>query len=336
MMKDSLLRLSHEERSNLDILFVARHAPEPDAPRPEIDDTFGVAPRYNYELFHTIRSLGLRCAPCADLDKLVTEVARHNYVFTVLNRAKFRNSEVFVSTICEWRGVPYLGAPPNIRALAEDKSLMKRVAQALGIRTPAWRAYAPGCGAIEPPDCPGPWLIKPRFGAASQGIEIDAIQSTAEGLRAKVESLFAEGEEVIAEACISGPDLTIPVLGGPKPLILGVAEEISELPSGIATHRQKRLLESGRRRDVFRDPVIEDRLQDEVLRICGEIGAFDYMRVDYKLDTQTQTPYLLEINMGCNLGSHAAIMFMARHAGLDQPAVIEHIIAQSLRRQRHA
>lgn len=335
-MKASLQRLSDADRRGLDILFVARHAPEPEAPRPDIHETFGVAPRYNYELFQTLRGLGLRCTPCADLERLVAEADRYNYVFTVLNRANFRNSEIFVSSICEWRGVPYLGAPPNTRALAEDKHLMKRVAQALGVRTPAWRAYAPGCDAIEPPDCPGPWLVKPRFGAASIGIEIDAIQNTPEGLRAKVASLMADGEEVIAEACISGPDLTVPVLGGANPIILGVAEEISDLPAGIATHRQKRLLDSGRRRAVFANPAIEGRLREEVATLCREIGAFDYLRADYKLDAATQTPYLLEINLGCNLGSHAAIMFMARHAGLEQPEVIEHLVAHSLQRQRRA
>lgn len=37
----------------------------------------------------------------------------------------FRNSEIFISSVAEYYKIAYLGARPNIRALAEDKHLSK-------------------------------------------------------------------------------------------------------------------------------------------------------------------------------------------------------------------
>ncbi|NOK19714.1 hypothetical protein [Corallococcus carmarthensis] len=328
-----LLKLTPLQRERLDVLFLAQYAPEPGAPRPGMHPEHGVLPRYNHELFHTLTELGLRCSPCRALEELVHLRSEPNYVFTLLNRAPFRSSEVFTSAFCEWLEVPYLGAPPNIRALAEDKHLTKLMARALGIPTAPW-LVSPVEGPLPAaPDFPGPWFVKPRFGAASVGISEESIQDTEAGLHARLRYFQNLGQACLVEALIPGVDLTVPVLGGPEPLVLGVAEETSALPHGIVTHRQKRLLDGGRERRLVSPGPLEARLREHALKLCAAVMEFDYLRVDFRLHRDTGELFLLEFNIGCNLGSHAAVMFLARQAGFSQADVIEHIVRHSLDRQ---
>ena len=48
-----------------------------------------------------------------------------DFVISLYNRFPVRNSEIFISSLCEYYHIPYLGATPNIRAIAEDKHIAK-------------------------------------------------------------------------------------------------------------------------------------------------------------------------------------------------------------------
>lgn len=329
---DRLLRLTPECRNALDLLFVAAHAPEIGAPPPPMHPAHGLFPFYNHELMKTVMGLGVRCTPCKDLDALPDLLPRHNYAFSIFNRAPFRNCELYVSLMCERHGVAYMGAPPNIRALAEDKHATKWMAVGLGIPTAPWRTYMPH-QPMTPPDFAGPYIVKPRFGAASEEITVASIQDDWVGMEPRVRDLLDRGKECMVERCIAGTDLTVPVLGGMPPVILGVAEEVSELPSGISTYRQKRLLETPRVRRVLDDPTVVAEVEGYVSRFCAQVRPFDYIRVDWRLERGTGRVYLLEFNVCCNLGSHAAVVFAGRRHGLEQADIVEHILAHSLSRQ---
>ncbi len=328
-----LLRLSPDEKQALKVVFLARQAPlTSDGPRPELHDQYGVEPRYNYEIFSILKNLGLDCVPCRSLDHFADLMHDNNFIFTLFNRAGFRNGEIFVSLQCEKFGIPYLGAPPNVRALAEDKSFAKHLARSVGLKTAPWKTYGFE-SPLTPPEFAGPYFIKPRFGAASESIGLDSIQDDWRVVKTKIEGLLTQGKDAIVEQCIDGTDLTVPVLGGVEPIVLGVIEEVSDLPSGIATYRQKRLLDKGRFRRIVDDTQVTKEVVTGVKRLCAEVNPFDYLRADFRLCKETQNAYFLEFNIGCNLGSHAGIMFAATHQGIEQQRLIEHILAYSLRRQ---
>ena len=335
-LSNRLLRLSTEEKRALKVIFLAKQAPmSVDSPRPEIHEHFGVEPRYNYEILSLMRDMGIDCVPCRSLDAFTGLARNANYVFTLFNRADFRNGEIFVSLQCEKLGIAYLGAPPNVRALAEDKSFAKHVARSVGLKTVPWKTYGFDT-VLEPPTFAGPYFVKPRFGAASDSIAIDSIQDEWSGLKTKIESLLAEGKDAIVEQCIDGTDLTVPVLGGSTPIIFDVVEEVSDLPSGICTYRQKRLLDKGRFRRILDNAAVTKDVMTGVERFCAQVNPFDYLRVDFHLCKKTQDAFFLEFNIGCNLGSHAGIMFAATNQGIEQQRVIEHILAHSLRRQSNS
>jgi len=333
-MRSTLQKLTPTQINSLNLLFLASRAPRVTDVIPPLDTEIGVHPRYNYELFKVIESLGIKITSCDNLDEFLKVAPQYNYVFTIYNRAPFRNSEVFVSTLCESLHLPYLGAPPNIRALAEDKYFTKLIASALQIPVTPSKTYHYLEDTFTPPEFAGPYFIKPRFGAASEGISVASIQDSWNDARPQVENLLAQGKDCcLVEQCVAGTDITVSILGGNPPIILPAAEEISELPFGISTFRQKRLLEQGRRRRMLEEAHLNAQLIEYAQRFYPHVRPFDYIRMDFRLDTHRRQLFLLEFNLGCNLGSHAAIAQSAQHVGISQADLLNHLISYSLQRQ---
>ena len=130
-----LKALSPERRAALRVLYLAPHAPAHGAtPPPAIHPQYGVQPAYQYEVWETLRThLGLDVESTSDLDTVPKAFKGRNFVFTLFNVAPFRNSEIYVSARAAAAGIACLGAPANIRAVAEDKWLTKLIARSLGL-----------------------------------------------------------------------------------------------------------------------------------------------------------------------------------------------------------
>ena len=75
--------------------------------------------------------------------------------------------------------------------------------------------------------------------------------------------------------------------------------------------------------------------------ICGtdlhqlflELSPIDYFRVDFRFNEKEKKLFMLEVNVCCNLGSHASFVFSINKIGLKQVDLINHILAFSIRRQ---
>ncbi len=330
----SLKRLSPARRSALRILYLAPHAPTPgDAEPPAIHPRWGVQPFYQYEIWNVLRNgLGLDVVSLADLDPLPQAFDGRNYAFTIFNLAPFRNSELYVATLASRAGIACLGAPPNVRALAEDKWLTKLAASALGIPVPAGEVFGPG-DSIGTPAFEGPYIAKPRFGAASMGIDADSAQPDFDALRGRVEALAGDFDECLVEQVSGEFDLTVPILVGEDgPVALPAVRQTSDGRYGIFTHRKKRRLEPGLIRDFPEEhapwlaPIVED-----ALRFARVATPYDYIRCDFRVGADGHA--LLECNIACSIGSAMAFAQSAASAGISLEALVEHILATSLDRQ---
>lgn len=331
-----LLQLTPDERRQLSVLYLAPFAPERGTPPPDRHPQVGIRPIYHWEIYDILERLGVLTATCRDLDRLPELAKQANYVFSLFSRAPFRNCEVYVAAACARLGVPVMGAPPNVRALAEDKHHAKAVVAQAGIAVVPGQAYARAVDIPAAPPFPGPYFVKYRFGSASEDVSPDCATESWDAAAEKAREFLALGKEPVVEALIPGIDVTVPVLGGRDPIVLSPVAEISDLPHGIATFEQKRFLTQSRRRELFDDAAMAEQAMALSCRVAAEMQPFDYMRVDFRYDPARHQLLFMEANIACNLGSTAAIMFSARHHGLSHAAVVEHILAHSCRRQPKA
>ena len=326
MPHDRQLRLPPSLKEQYRFLFLAKHALSDGSPDPE-DGTHAT---YHRELLDTLRGIGLNVTAANSFEALLTKLDV-DFVISFLNRGGFLNSEMLAPLLSQYQDVPYLGGSPMVRGVSDDKHLMKRIAQAVRVRTPDWQ-HLPRGGFIpaEPADPNAQaFIVKPNASSASWGIKVtgtwqEALQHT--------DHLHAAGHDAIIESWIEGYDLAVPVIGSITPWYLPVVRY--EYDGGLRSYEQKRDLVAGREGHQILEP---SRLTCEVLRLSDlllrEIWPFDHGRFEFRVDTRTGEVYFIEVNVNCNLWSRKTIAIAARHVGLTHPELLETILCHSLHRQ---
>ena len=136
------------------------------------------AETYHLPICDILEKYGYDYVTSSDVKELIQNYAQYDLVWSVYNRLGFRNCEVFVQSICEYYNLPYIGATPNVRALVEDKSMSKQLAEHLQIPTAKWVVASSKypLSAVAPFN--GPYFVKPRFGSASIGIDESCLCET--------------------------------------------------------------------------------------------------------------------------------------------------------------
>ena len=224
-----------------------------------------------------------------------------------------------------------------MRALAEDKWFSKLAARAIGIPTAEGAIYDCATDLKIPPPFPGPYFVKNRFGAASEGIDaaIDPGRLGGRGARRRRPS-WQRGMSVLVEAYAPGIDITVPVLGGDAPMALGIVRPGSDRverhhhrgPEARTIPWATRCSRAGAR------PSDLDRAVDaDVAALWKAAGPMDYLRLDYRFDPDTGRRVFLEFNICCHIGRSGAICLAASQWGLTQADVLGHVVEFSLRRQ---
>jgi len=255
-----------------------------------------------------------------------------DFIFSLYNRLPFRNSEVFVSAVAEYYKIPYLGGRPNIRALAEDKHLAKMLALYAGVSTPKWKTYNI-LEKIEPPGFPGPYFIKPRFGASSKYIDEKSVCPLWEVAHERILYLHKNQQDVILEELIDGVYYTSPIISNfGKTIFLPCIEQHSDLKYGIVTYEQKRKTKDGLSRVVTQNQTLQKQINYYSSNIFSLISPTDYTRIDYIICHERSIPYFLEFNMCCNLGEHSSIAQSASYMGIDYEKIVMNILLSSMYR----
>ena len=313
------------------ILFIARYAPDAPAYECRAYPGDGGYPAYYHRVWARLVDLGYDVVTASDCLAVYKAPGNVDLVFSLYNRIPINNPEIFVASTCEFLRVPCVGARPNIRALAEDKWFSKLAAKAIGLPVADGAVYAQRRDLVTPPSFPGPYFVKNRFGAASEGISAQSIQDDWAGASGIAQGLLDRGMSVLVESYVPGIDITVPVLGGDQPIFLGVVKPGTNQVGGIITEDLKRDDPLGY--DMFEAGLVEAELRQDVTALWKMAGPMDYFRLDYRFDPVTNRRVFLEFNICCHIGRSGAICLAANHWGLSQSDVLGHVIEYSLRRQ---
>jgi D-alanine-D-alanine ligase len=256
-----------------------------------------------------------------------------DFVISLLNRGGFSNSEMLGPLLLTKAQIPFLGASPIVRGLADDKHLMKVVARHVGVPTAPWVVSRRGNAAVEAPpfDCER-FVVKPNASSASWGVETH--ESWNDALR-HIEALHKQGHDVIVEPWIPLYDLAVPVVGSRGPWILPPLIYAPPDPERIRSYAEKRNLVEARE-----DPLLElanREISERAVRftraLLGELWPFDYGRFEFRFDPATGSLSFMEVNLSCNLWSKKTISRSARTLGVAHAELVETILAHSMARQ---
>jgi len=271
---------------------------------PKNDEEKFYSDTYHSKVIEILNFLEINFYSTSDVNHLIKHHTDYDLVWSLYNRLNFRNSEIFVQSFCEFCGLKYIGAAPNIRALIEDKSMSKQLAEHIGILTPDWIVASKNYPPPKFPPFKGTYFVKPRFGSASIGIDETSICDTWKAAIEKAYSYFENGLEVIIEKFIDGFCYGIPILNSPiGNLLVGKPHfAISDKLGNVMTYGQKRRTENGFSMELSEDAKLNNQLEFLTKKYFLEMQPCDYARVDFMVEKETGMPYFLEVNALMNLG----------------------------------
>jgi D-alanine-D-alanine ligase len=326
---NGFLRLRAPE--NLRILFIAPYAPDGPGYAQHAYTEDGTYPEYHYEIYKRLGRLGFQVESASKPYAVSQASGAVDFVFSLFNRFPIRNPEVFVSAVCEYFDIPYLGAPPNVRAVAEDKYVSKLVAHSLGIPVPKGTVYYRHLTPLKKPPFSGPYFIKDRFGAGSEGITSENMQSDWRDARAVVETIWDRGTDAMIEEFIPGIDLTVPVVGDTMPRTLGLFHPLSDKEGSILTEELKLTDHLGYR--IIESSDVSPLIAADIGGLCQALGPIDYFRIDYRFDPVTGERRMLELNVCCYIGEAGPFGIGAEKIVKSADDLLAHIVAFSVARQ---
>jgi D-alanine-D-alanine ligase len=317
-------------REHLHVLFIAKHV----FWQGGLHGEDGNHAPYHREIRSVLEGLGVSLS-VADSYEALFDQPDCDFVFPLLNRGGFLNSEMLLPLLATRLGLPFLGASPILRGLADDKHLMKLEAKSRGIPTAPWAIFRHGA-PIDSANCPrgDRFVIKPNASSASWGVR-DASDWTS--VRHAVEEIQAEGHDAIVEPFLDGSDIEVPVItcAGRPALLPMICFEQND-PTQLRTYEEKRDLVD--QAEKYRTVAFDDGPWSQVIagytrQLAGALFPFDYGRFEFRLNERNGTLNLLEVNLNCNLWSQKAFARSARMIGWSHADLIETILCESMTRQ---
>lgn len=325
-------RIPDSAKRRLKVMLLAKHATKDGA----ADAQDGNHAIYHHELRTTLEEIGLDVV-AADSFDAIAHRPDVDFVVPLLNRAGFVHSEMLAPLLLTRHEIPFLGAPPIIRGLTDNKHLTKLVARAKGVPTADWKFYPRNGGAVTPPTFLAERLIvKPNASSASWGIGLYDNWNEAVG---QIRWLHERGHDVIVEEWVPLIDIGVPVIGGAlgRPWVLPPMIYSPEDPFALRSYEEKRGLVPSDQLDPLErveDLQLVARLEAAIEPLLEEFWPFDYGRFEFRFDPRYGTLSFMEVNLSCNLWSKKTISRSARTLGLCHREVVETIVAHSLGRQR--
>lgn len=235
-----------------------------------------------------------------------------------------------VQGLLEWMGIPYTGPGTLASALCLDKMMTKKVLTLSGVPTPQFFSISP---EADPKEAIGnairvlglPLVLKANCQGSSIGV---AILREREGAEETLRELFTYGDQVLAEKFLSGTELTVPVMGNEKLLVLPPIEITS---SGKFYDYESKYTPGGSRHIIPAriSAEVEKKVKAIAAKAYAETGCRGLARVDMMLDEKGD-PFVIEINTSPGMTETSLFPDAARAAGIAFPELCETLVDLAL------
>lgn len=321
--------LSDSEKQRVRMLFIAKHVFWQGGHHHED----GNHATYHREIRSTLERIGVNLKLADSYEALFADPGC-DFVFPLLNRGGFLNSEMLLPLLCTRLGIPFLGATPILRGLSDDKHLTKLEAAAHGVPTAPWAIYRRGAPVREE-GCPmAPrMVIKPNASSASWGVQ-DAGDWA--GVARAIADIHDDGHDAIVEPFLDGSDVEVPVItcdGHPSIMPMMLFEQAD--PSHLRTYYEKRdLVDRSSKYQLvpFDTSEAAAQIRSYTETLAKIFAPFDYGRFEFRFDARTGNIQFLEVNLNCNLWSQKVFGRSAELLGWTHEQLIETIVAEGYRR----
>jgi D-alanine-D-alanine ligase len=225
-----------------------------------------------------------------------------------------------IQGLLDLAGIRYTGSGVLASALAMDKALAKTVLRAAGVPVPGGLLLGRGARA---PRISLPAVVKPVAQGSALGV---TIARTPAQLRAGLRAAWRWDSGALVEPYLPGRELTVGVLGARALPVVEIVPEhgFYDYHSKYAAGGSKHLCPAPLA------PARAARAQDLALRSHRALGCRAYSRTDLILGP-SGAMRVLEVNTLPGMTDVSLLPDAARSAGLDYGALLEAMLAESLK-----
>lgn len=227
--------------------------------------------------------------------------------------------------------LPYTFSGVLASAMGTEKDVAKVMYRQAGIPTPENVVIKPGTvlSSAEQDELVErlglPLFVKPACNGSSYGITrvTDVSQ-----LPAALELASSQGDNALVEQCITGMEITVPVIGNDNPQALPIVEIVT----GAEFYDLKVKYEPGELHHVIPARLSEDvyaRAQELAISAHKALGCRGASRSDF-IVTADGTPYILETNTIPGMTETSLLPDSARRAGIEFPELCRRFVEFAL------
>jgi D-alanine-D-alanine ligase len=241
--------------------------------------------------------------------------------------------------ILELVGVPYVGSPPAAARMAFDKPIAKQVVSGAGLSTPASFALPADTfreiGAASVMESlierlGMPLVVKPAKGGSALGV---SVVSRPDELPGAMVACFSYGPVALVERCVTGIEVSVPVIDGDDGPRALPAVEIR--PDGGVYDYTARYTAGAT------EFVVPARLDSDVAARCAVaaetahqvLGLRDLSRSDLIIDPDG-TVWFLEVNVAPGMTETSLVPLSVEAAGLELGTVFADLARAATTRAR--
>lgn len=231
-----------------------------------------------------------------------------------------------IQGMLEVMGIPYTGSGVLASALAMNKEASKKVFLYHKIPVPPFAIVFKESvsGQLSEINFEMPWVIKPVCEGSSVGV---SIVKNKENLNKALEKGFKYGKAVMIEKYIDGKEIHIGIIGNRA--LGGV-----EVRPSLEFYSYEAKYTPGLTEYIV-PPEIDKKTYEEVketaLAAHKALGCCGATRVDLRID-KSGNPYVLEVNTIPGMTETSLLPKIAKHEGLDFPALIEEILKEAVQK----
>ena len=270
------------------------------------------------------------------------EVIQPDICFNVCEGFRGDSREAQVPALLEMMGLRYTGPTPLAAAITHDKPTTKRILNYYGLPTPLFQVFESPDDALMP-NLQFPLFAKPAHEGTGMGINNRSVCRNERELRDSVAYLIeAYRQPALVETYIEGLDITCGLVGNgsdPQGIHFFPITEVdfSGYPEDLLPIYGS--LQKVDFDDLYRNKCpapLGDAMTNLIRRLTHQTflvtGARDFARVDFRIDAQTQQPYILEINALPGITPRSDLTLMAEAEGWTHGELVRSVLTAALKR----
>lgn len=227
--------------------------------------------------------------------------------------------------------MPYTFSGVLGSAVSTEKEVAKTLYRQAGIPTPRGTDVAAGTKLTDDDidrvvdELGLPLFVKPAANGSSYGV---TRVTSASQLREAVERASAGGDRVLIEECVTGTEITVPVIGNDDPKALPIVEIVT----GAEFYNLKVKYEPSSMHHVIParlEAGVYARAQELAVRAHRALGCLGASRSDF-IVREDGTPVILETNTIPGMTENSLLPDSARHGGIEFPELCKKFVEYAL------